>query len=351
MRPSNYASAAVMAAVVTCLSIGCNGGDSAPAVEPAETAVADSSASDIATDTTTTPDTSPADDTSAEDTQPPDTTVVADTTTADTAADTKIADTTIVDTAVVDTAVTDTAVTDTAKSDVSDAVMDIATDAASSLNCGSAPYQLFDPLAAWIVVDTPKTDVIVSANICPATNVVIPYKVNRTINVQRSVPFFFVATHTGSLQTLSAEYNVTVSLFPKLIFQAVMLPPTFPLEKVDPAWDATKKAAVHVWVNRASGAGACSSTGDVTLSVPGHPEAVVAYEGGGTATPATGAATAWISLVTTGTVSAPEYITVTYTKAGCKVDLTGADKLYLTKRAPVAINTLTYQLAGEVMNP
>jgi len=47
----------------------------------------------------------------------------------------------------------------------------------------------------------------------------------------------------------------------------------------------------------------------------------------------------FISIRTTGTVASPEYITITQTKAGCKVDLNGADKLFLTGRAPMAAGT------------
>ena len=88
----------------------------------------------------------------------------------------------------------------------------------------------------------------------------------------------------------------------------------------------------------------------MTYTLVGHPEAVIKYIGGGTSTASTGVAAAWISLVTTGTLAAPEYVTITQTKAGCRVDLNGAEKLFLTGRAAVAINTVTYGLAGEVTN-
>ncbi len=332
---------------VVLFAVACTGSDDAP-TPPVE----DSSVAEAASDTL-------APDTAAPDTELPDT-VVLDTAMSDTAvvetsdaADSAVvdaADTSVLpDTSVTDTFVADTFVADTFVADTADTAMpDAATDSAT-LSCGSAPYQLFDPLAAMKVL--PNTaDVTVTVNTCPTTAVIIPNGVNRTMSVQRSTPFFTIATQPGSLPHLSIEQNVTISAFAKLAHLVTMYPTTA-APPLLPTWDPTKHALLRMVVNASTGAGACNAKDGVTYAVPGHTEAVVTYTGGGTATAGGGDATAWIRLDTTGTRTTPEYVTVTQTKSGCKVGLTSTDRLFLTGRAPIAIGHLTMAMGGEVQNP
>jgi hypothetical protein len=326
--------------------MGCGGDDASPSQPAADSSTTDTSVADTQKpDVGVVPDASTGDTAAADTAQIPD--ALADSSTHD-AADASVADSAVADGTVADTNVAETTVPDDAIADAT--VVDEGTDALTVVNCGSSPYQAFDPLVALIVVDTPKTAVTITGNICPETTLDIPYMQMRAMNVQRNAPFFFIATQTGSLINLSREFNVTVSAFAKLPYQATMYPPTFPVG-IDPAWDSNTKALLSVVVNSTSGSGACNAKDGVSYSVVNHPEAVIAYKNGGTSTSAGGDAYAWISLVTTGTVAAPEYVTITQTKAACKVDLNGADKLFVTGRAPIAVNAVTVGLSGEVMNP
>ena len=334
------------AAAAIALAIGCTASDETST--PATDATADSSAVDTATVDTASPDTAPDDtmtaDTTAPDTMTPDSPPV-DSTTPDTmmavdsAIDTAKADTTMTDTTVVDTAMTDTAVAET--------VMDVASD--GSVNCGSPPYQLFDPVAAYMPTGMPMADVTITTNICAGASVVVPYMKTRTMNVQQKVPYYWIATQPGSAPLFSPEGNIALAAFAKLGFSAVMFPTGYMTIK-NAAWDPTKHAVIETMVTASGGTGACSTKDGVTYTVVGHPEAVISYNGGGTATASGGVPGAWITIVTTGTLATPEFITITQTKAGCTVGLTASDKIFVTGRAPVAIGYRTATMAGEVQN-
>ena len=312
MRRISYVCSVFIAATATCLGLGGCGDDTAAPVAPADSAVTDTATVDTAMPDTAVPD--------ASDTATPDTTVLDATDATD--------------------------ATDVADTAVADVGCDSGGGDASTTTCGCGPFQLFDPIQPTIVADTPKTEVTVTASNCPATKLVIPYKGKSAMYVQREVPFFFTSTQTGNLTAFGIEYNVKSSFFSALPNGQYLLPSTYPAT-IDSAWDATKMALLQVMVTAATGTGICKVKDGVTYTVPGHPEAIIKYKGGGTSTDVSGTGTS-ILLVTTGTVAAPEYVSITQTKAGCKVDLNGAEKLFLTGRAPIAINTITQSLAGEV---
>ena len=217
--------------------------------------------------------------------------------------------------------------------------------------CGVAPYQCFDPVASMIVSPATNTTVDVTSNICPGTIVQVPYGGKATMQVQRNTPFFFIGTQTGSMTSFGIEYNVTSTFFPTLVSLSTLFAPTYPAT-VDPAWDASKKAIIHVVINATAGGSTapCNSKDGVTFAVTGHPEAVVKYPNNGTATGTGGDAKGTITIVTTGTVANPEYVYVTATKTSCKLGLNGADKLFLTGRTPVAINVATTGGGFELSN-
>ena len=180
----------------------------------------------------------------------------------------------------------------------------------------------------------------------------IPYNGTSTLTIPRNIPFFFQGTQTGNLPTLSQENNVKINAFPKLVHEVLLLPQSYATQQ-DPTWNPATKALLRVVVNASSGAGACSTKDGVSYTVVNHPEAVIRYAGGGTTGTGTGtdAMGSWISIVTTGTLAAPEYVTITQTKAGCKVAPDGSTLLFNTGRAPIAAGAITSLLGGEVTNP
>ena len=261
-------------------------------------------------------------------------------------------DASVADTSVADTSAPDTSVPDSATPDAADAAVRDAPPVDASASCGTGPFQVFDPIAALLVFDTPQTAVTLSTNICPAV-ATIPYKGTTTLSVPSNTPFFFVGTQAGNLTNLSSERNITRAAFPKLAHQVPMVPTSYAVA-ADPAWTAATHALLQVIVNASTGTGPCAAKDGVSYTVPGHPEAVIRYANNGTTATGVpgsgGVLDTFISLQTTGTVAAPEYITITQTKAGCTVGLNNADKLFFTGRAPIAAGAYTTFLSGEVTN-
>ncbi|MBK7579188.1 MAG: hypothetical protein IPI67_03190 [Myxococcales bacterium] len=217
--------------------------------------------------------------------------------------------------------------------------------------CGTSPYQCFDPMAALIVYGNPQTATTVTTNICSSVSVQVPYQGQAALQVQKNTPFFFIGTQTGSLDAFSIEYNVTINAFSKLPALLSVFPSTYPAT-IDPAWDATKKAVINVLINATAGGSTapCVDKAGVTFAVTGHSEAVIKYPNNGSATGSGGDAKASITIVTTGTAANPEFVYVTATKTSCKLGLNNADKLFLTGRTPVAINTVTSGVGFELSN-
>ena len=269
------------------------------------------------------------------------------------AQDASVTDASVPDSAIADTSLPDTSVPDSAVADTS--VPDASSDAQAvdaSAACGTGPFQVFDPISAMIAGDTPQTSVTITTNICPAM-ATVPYKGTATLSVPSNTPFFFIATQTGNLTNLTSERNIKFAGFPKLGHVATMVSTSYAVA-VDPAWGAATHALLQVVVNASTGTGACAAKDGISYTVVGHTEAVIRYANNGTTAtgvPGTGGVLdTFISIRTTGTVASPEYITITQTKAGCKVDLTSADKLFFTGRAPMAAGTYTTFLSGEVTN-
>lgn len=121
---------------------------------------------------------------------------------------------------------------------------------------------------------------------------------------------------------------------------------------VNPAYNPSTMATINVLINSTKNGSTapCVDKAGVTFAVTGHPEAVIKYPNNGTATGSGGDAKASITIVTAGTESAPEYVYVTATKAGCALGLNAADKLFLTGRTPVAINAVTSGVGFELSN-
>lgn len=269
------------------------------------------------------------------------------------AADAAVADSAVVDAAVPDVAVPDTSVPDTAPPDAADAaVPDAAPDTATpdaAVTCGVAGDQVFDPIQAFVPLNNSTSDVSIHANVCDSTVLTFPYNQTRTLTIPRNVPFHFVATQAGNLPALSQENNVKSAAFPKLVHGAWLLPLAHAVS-IDPAWTASTHALLRVVVNASTGTGACSTKDGVSYTVVGHPEAVIKYANGGVGATGAGAGDTWISIMTTATLLSPEFVTITQTKAGCKVGPNGADQLFLTGRAPIAVGAVTSTLGGEVTN-
>lgn len=315
--------------------------------------VADSTASDTTTpDTTTDPDTTapdtdmPADSAS----ETPADSSVADSVT-DAVLDTKVADTTVADTTVADTTVADTTVADTAVADT--AVADTAvveTSDGGTPNCGAAPYLAFDPLSAVLpVTGGPATPITISANICPATTVVVAKDEKKSMNVPKGVPFFLTGSQTGSLPGFSPEYNLNPGLMMKLPSFVVMWPTIAPATLANPAWDPATMGFIYLGIGTKSGATApCDTKAGATFIITGHTEAVFKYTGGGTTTDTEGLA--WATIVTTGTAASPEYTTVTATKPGCTVSRPLVFTFLATGRIPFAKGTSTLPGDLEISN-
>ena len=211
--------------------------------------------------------------------------------------------------------------------------------------CGSAPYQCFDPVMATLNAGA----VNVTTNICPGTNISVPDQGSSQIRVQRAVPFFFIGTDSANLTAFTPEFNISVGLLAKMPAGFMMIAPTIP-PAIDAGWNAGTKAYIGVLVSSTkSGATApCNVKSGVTFAVTGHSEAVVHYDGGGSSTNTTSAAQ--MTIVTTGTVAAPEYVIVTATKSSCVLGLEASAALFSTGRAPVAINVATSTVAFEISN-
>ena len=191
----------------------------------------------------------------------------------------------------------------------------------------------------------------VNANICPTVTIQVPYQGTSAMQIERNAPYFLIGKQTGALTAFSIEGKVTVSVFPKLAAMLSMFPPTYPAT-VNPAYSASSMATINVLINSTKGGATapCVDKAGVTFAVTGHPEAVIKYPNNGTATGSGGDAKASITIVTTGTESAPEYVYVTATKASCVLGLNAADKLFLTGRTPVAINAVTSGVGFEISN-
>jgi len=271
-------------------------------------------------------------------------------------ADAALADAVVADTQAADAATTDANVTDATigNATVTDAtVTDSGTDSSTpTVTCGVLGDQVFDPIKPFVGLSNSTADVTVLANVCAGPALVIPYNGTSTLTIPRNTPFFFQGTQAGNMPTLSRENNVKSNVFPKLAHEVLLLPESYAVQK-DPTWTSATKALLRVIVNASTGSGACSTKDGVSYTVVNHPEAVISYAGGGTTATGTGtdAFGSWISIVTTGTLAAPEYVTITQTKAGCKVAPNGADLLFSTGRAPIAAGALTSLLNGEVTNP
>ncbi len=272
------------------------------------------------------------------------------------AADASTPDAVVVDAVAPDTSVvTDASVPDAAPDaaapdaapDAADATPPDAALPDAAAACGVAGGQVYDPVQAVIALANATTDVTVSANICPGSSLTFPYNEKRTLTLPRNTPFYFIATQVGNLPNLSQENNVKVAAFAKLPYGALLLPESF-ATGIDPTWTTATKALLRVVVNASTGAGACSAKDGVSYTVVGRADAIIKYAGGGTATGTSG--DTWISLPTTGTLAAPEYVTITQTKVGCKVGPNGADQLFMTGRAPIAAGAITSLLGGEVTN-
>jgi hypothetical protein len=224
----------------------------------------------------------------------------------------------------------------------------------AAATCGTAPHQFFNiqPFIVPSVEAGTPPDVTFTASICNTT-VVVPNGTQGQMCVQKDVPFYFTATQTGYLTALTNEYEISLSFpdFP-LLAAPWMFPPSIPLT-YDPAWDPAQKAFIRTFVGRSkSGSTApCDTRAGVTFAVTGHPEAVVAYGGGGTSTGSSASdATGYISIVTTGTLAAPEFVTVTATESGCTLSRDPTASLIYTLRSPVARGVATTDWGWEVGN-
>lgn len=260
------------------------------------------------------------------------------------------ADAAVPDAAVPDTAVPDTAIPDAAVPDV--AVLPDAADAAvpdASYLCGAPGEQVFDPISGLMPMSHTSHDLYIYANVCNREILTVPFDQSRSLVVPRNTPFYFVATQIASLAGLSQENNVKSSVFPKLAQVSWMYPTSYG-STIDPGWSYLTHGLLRVVVNASTGTGACSTKDGVSYAVVGHPDAVIKYANGGVGATGVGAGDTWISIRTDGVLAAPEFVTITQTKAGCKVGPSAADLLFATGRAPIAAGAVTATLSGEVTN-
>jgi hypothetical protein len=341
---------------LVCLVVGCTPSEEpVEAVDAAEDSMAiDSTAGDSAMNDSAAPDTL-AEDTAA-DTTPVDSAIAettADTTTAD-VADSAVADSVVIDStadtteAAVDSTASDTAM-DTATDTATDTAMDTI-DAPATTACGAPPYASLDPLSAFLV-STSMSPITISANICPATKIVVNPDEKKFMDVTKGVPFFLTGTQTGSLPGFTPEYNLPVALTTKLPAGVVIFDTSLPPSLANPAWDATTMAFLHMGKPAVkSGATApCDTVDGITYAVTGHPEAVFKYTGDGTTTNNKG--TAYATIVTTGTAASPEYVTITASKPSCAMGPSTTAAILLTGRIPVAKGHSNVNAEFMVANP
>jgi len=217
--------------------------------------------------------------------------------------------------------------------------------------CGAAPHAKLEPLGSLIAVMGGSTSpVTVSANICPATTVVMNVGETKSMNVTKGVPFFLTGSQLGSMPSLGPEYNIPVALTTALPAGVIMYSDGAPAVLANPAWDPATMGFIHLGSPRVkSGSTApCNTVDGITYAVTGHPEAVIRYEGNGAATNTEG--TAFLTIVTTGTAGSPEYLTITATKAGCTLALQPIAAILNTGRVPAATGRSSTHAGFEIRN-
>jgi hypothetical protein len=299
----------------TLLFAGCDEEETPPAAE-ADSQVADS-AIDTAPPDTTTPDTA-VDDTGLTDTGTVDA-FVAETSVDSTSMDSKIDS--VIDSMTVDSMAAEV-IADSMMADT--AVVDAASlDDGGVQTCGAAPTIVVE--VSWGAVTggsmTPVTATLSAGAACSPLTFIIPKDGKRTLNMTKGVSFYWRATQEGSMPTLAGEFNINAAIPSTFKMPALlgMIPPTLPAVVANPAWNPATMGLVYLPVSsvKSGSTGACADKSGVTFAVTGHPEAVIKYAGGGTSTGTGGDASAWLTIETTGTIDAPELVTITAAKTGC----------------------------------
>jgi hypothetical protein len=223
-------------------------------------------------------------------------------------------------------------------------------------SCGATPRQHFTlgatPIAGGANLTSDATvyaSLTNNLSLCSGTKVIIPapFTAKGPLEVQGGVPFFFAATQAESVPSLSGEYNINpaiVGRLPDLPYTAALYGSAVPATMMPSFIPATSAFLVVVMGKKSGGTAPCDDTGGVVFTIAGHTIAtdlVIKYQANGvtsTGSPSTAGGQLWntMTLVTTGTVAAPEFVTVVGTKAGCTVGLDSQSALFYSGRVPVA---------------
>jgi hypothetical protein len=188
-----------------------------------------------------------------------------------------------------------------------------------------------------VLLDHPTGPITVSASSCPNAELVIDNPTIATtqgtpelFDLPSKTPVYLKASQTGSYPSLSAEFtmdkdSVLYNFFDALPAGVLMAASDIDFTAVVNSWSAATHATIYIQTAKADGAsGNCADISGITYTVTGHAETVATYSGGGNSTSGGGGGGgATLFITTTGTLAAPELVTVVGTKQGCSVATTG----------------------------
>jgi hypothetical protein len=189
-------------------------------------------------------------------------------------------------------------------------------------SCGSPPYVTLGIVAVGLTIDNPDGAPLPGAQftspLCPN---VVHYADDAGViegQISANTPFYGRLASQGYISELAPEELVDADS----TGHRIPMIPSFIEGVLFPGFDAGGSAAIIVSLQTTTDdAGACSALDGVTLSVPGHPEANVAYFANGTIpapVPDAGATTTRGLAGITG-LAAGQLVTLAGTKAGCQV--------------------------------
>jgi hypothetical protein len=201
--------------------------------------------------------------------------------------------------------------------------------------CGSAPYARAS-VSGNVLLDHPTGPITVMASACPNQELIIDDPAvaaapgtPELFDLPSLTPLYLRATQTDSYPSLGAEFtldagSILYNFFDALPAGVLMAASSIDFTTLVPAWTAETHAIIYVQTTKADGGTAdCATTSGVTYTVKDHAETVAKYSGNGSATGSGGDTAVTLIIETSGTLEAPEMVTVLGTKAGCSVKTTG----------------------------
>jgi hypothetical protein len=220
------------------------------------------------------------------------------------------------------------------------------------LTCGAAPYARAR-VAGNTLVNHPTGPISITGSTCPTTTLMLNPATAIFFDVPDKTAMYLLGSQTGSRPSLTPEFKLDKdSLVAQLLGYAglvgvQMIADDVDFATIDPAWTAGTQASITLLTAKADGGtGACADTAGITYAVQGHSEAIVGYSGGASATTSGGGGGGVsIFVTTTGTLAAPEMLTIVGTKTGCTVATTGFSSggapVGQTGKIPVAAGATT----------